>query len=124
MKRIFFDVDQTLLYSSGNGWSLRPGVHEVFSQLKARGFDIYIWSATGKPHCERLVDTYGLGDYVTECFDKDGNLSLKPDLIVDDDWFLVEKYSGIQVTAYRQPDPEDQELFRVLATLEAQSNLV
>ena len=37
-----------------------------------------------------------------------------PDLIVDDDWFLVQKYSGVLVSALRSPDPDDRELFLVL----------
>ncbi|MBI4233244.1 MAG: HAD family hydrolase [Chloroflexi bacterium] len=116
--RIFFDVDLTLLYSVGNSWALRPGVREVFSRVRALGHTIYLWSATGKPHAERLVRTYGLEAWVEECLDKDSDCPVKPDMIVDDDRYLVEKYSGVWVKPYRDPDPSDRELFRVLEALD------
>ncbi len=116
--RIFFDVDNTLLYSSGANWNLRPGTQEVMALLKEHGHDLYIWSATGLLHCQRLVRRYNLEPFVTACFDKDPACGVTPDIIVDDDWYLVEKYSGVCVAAYRRPDPEDRELFRILEVLE------
>ena len=122
--RIFFDVDNTLLYSSGAEWVLRPGTRHVIAALKSQGHDIYIWSATGQLHCERLVGRYELDLFVTACFDKDPACPVKPDLIVDDDWYLVQKYSGILVEAFRRPDPEDRELYRVLEELTALSSML
>jgi phosphoglycolate phosphatase-like HAD superfamily hydrolase len=115
--RIFFDVDNTLLYSSGSQWVLRPGTLETLAALKELGLELYIWSATGQLHCERLVQRYNLASYIICCFDKDPTCPVKPDLIVDDDWFLVEKYTGILVEAFRVPDPDDREMFRVLEEL-------
>ena len=115
--RIFIDVDGTLLSSENGVWSLRPGAREMFRQLSGLGHQLYVWSATGKPHAERLVSRYGLGRWVVDCLDKDANPSPKPDLIVDDDGFLVKKYSGICVEPYRQADPTDRELFRVVEAL-------
>lgn len=117
--RIFFDVDNTLLCSTEDQWILRPGTREIMETLKALGQELYIWSATGQAHCERLVQRYDLHPYIINCFDKDPACPVKPDLIIDDDWFLVEKYSGFVVEAFRAPNPNDRELFRVLEELKS-----
>jgi len=39
---------------------------------------------------------------------------LLPDMVVDDDEYLVEKYTGFLVEQYRAPDPSDRELYRAL----------
>ena len=112
---IFFDVDQTLLHSEATEWHLRPGVHEVFKTLKSMGHVLYIWTASGERHARRLVDRYELDHLVSGCFDKDPvTAPLLPDMVVDDDAYLVEKYTGVLVEQYRAPDPSDRELYRVL----------
>ncbi len=112
--RIFFDVDRTLLYFEGTVQALRPHTREVFERVHALGHQIYVWTATGKAHAERLVDEYNLRAWVTDCYDKEPALNLAPDMIVDDDPYLVEKYSGVWVTPYRELDPHDRELLKVL----------
>ncbi|MBI4336812.1 MAG: hypothetical protein HY683_03145 [Chloroflexi bacterium] len=112
--KVFFDVDLTLLNSSGAEWVLRPGAGEVLAGVVRLGHDVYLWSATGQQHAQRVVETFGLQRWVTDCLEKDSNPTVRPDLVVDDDSFLVEKYSGVCVRPYREPDPADRELYRVL----------
>ena len=115
--RIFFDVDHTILNSSGDDWVLRPGTAEVMAALKAMGHDLYMWSATGLPHCERVIGRYGLTPFITEAFEKSPSPPIFPEIIIDDDDYLVGMYSGVWVSAYRDPDPADRELFRALETV-------
>lgn len=112
--RIFFDVDLTILYHDGAIKALRPFTREVFQRLDALGHQVYVWTATGKAHADRVVDGFKLRDWVTACHDKDGSLDLVPDLIVDDDPYLVEKYSGVWVRPYRVLDAHDRDLLKVL----------
>ena len=116
--RVFFDVDLTLLHAEGTAWTLRPGAREVLARLREMGHEVYLWTATGHEHARRLVERFGLHEWVTDCFDKDPDCPVQPDLVVDDDPYLVEKYGGIWVQPYREPDPQDRELFRVLERLE------
>ncbi|MSQ11298.1 MAG: HAD family hydrolase [Dehalococcoidia bacterium] len=113
--RIFVDIDNTLLASSESEWALRPGACEVLAALQGHGHAVYLWSATGRAHCQRIAEHFGLQPFITEYFDKDPDCPIKPDLIVDDDWYLVQKYSGVLVTPFREPDPNDRELYKVLA---------
>jgi len=117
--KVFFDVDLTILCSTDEGWQLRPGTQEVIRQLAEMGHQVYIWTASGKPHAEQVVQTYGLGQWVVDCMDKDSGPPITPDMIVDDDEFLVQKYSGVWVKPYREPDPEDRQLFQVLEAVKA-----
>ncbi len=113
--KIFFDVDGTLLYSDGDGWVLRPGVVEVFAALQEIGHLVYLWTATGELHARRLVKRYGLDDLVVDCFDKDPvTAPVLPDAVVDDDAYLVEKYTGVHVQPFQGSDPNDCELQSVL----------
>ncbi|MFN3973895.1 MAG: hypothetical protein ACK4K2_01265 [Dehalococcoidia bacterium] len=116
--KVFFDVDLTLLFADGSRWALRPGAEEVFRLLKGQGCDIYVWTATGRSHAERVVHTFGLAPWVTDCLDKDSDCPIRPDMVVDDDEFLVQKYSGVWVKPYRQVDPDDRELYRVVEAVE------
>ncbi|MBM2827136.1 MAG: hypothetical protein HW403_1200 [Dehalococcoidia bacterium] len=72
--KIFFDVDFTLV---GNEAKLRPGVHELFQQLKDEGHDIYIWS--GGRNTNDAVKEFDLERFVTGHF-------LKP---IGDDWAIL-----------------------------------
>ena len=116
--KIFFDVDHTILLSDSEVYALRPGVAELFQALKDMGHQVYLWTASGEIHARRLVERCGLQDLVLDCFDKDPiHVPMLPDMIVDDDWYLVEKYKGILVSQYKEVDPEDRELYRVLDCL-------
>ena len=113
--KIFFDVDQTLLHSSPEGWELRPGSRDVLEALTEMGHEVYLWTATGAMHARQLVERYDLQKFVVDCFDKDPTaVPMLPDIVVDDDWFLVQKYNGVLVSQYRETDPDDRELYRVL----------
>lgn len=114
---IFFDVDQTLVHISHEANVLRPRAREVMQQLKAAGHRVYVWSASGLAHVERVVHLHRLGEWVDGMFDKDPRVAPKPDFIIDDDWYLVQKYGGYCVTQYREPDPEDRELEAALLRL-------
>ena len=93
-------------------------MRQVFARLRALGHEVYLWTATGEAHAQRVVRRYRLKPFVTGCLDKDSNSPLQPDMIVDDDPYLVEKYGGVVVTPYREPDPKDCELFKVLEHLD------
>jgi len=116
--KIFFDVDHTILLSTSEVWALRPGLIEVLTALKDMGHVVYLWTASGEDHARRLVQRGGLELLVRDCFDKDPvTVPTMPDMVVDDDEFLVEKYKGILVTRYKEINTNDRELYRVLGSL-------
>ncbi len=116
---IFFDVDHTLVFANQHANNLRPGAHDAMRMLKAEGHMVYVWSAGGKDYVEKVVEIHGLIEWVDGCFDKDPRVQPKPDFIIDDDWYLVEKYGGHLVSQYKEVDDADAELMeafeRVLA---------
>lgn len=114
---IFFDVDQTLVHIDQHTNALRPGAREAMQRLKAAGHRVYVWSAAGLAHVERVVHLHGLSEWVDGMFDKDPRVEPQPDFIIDDDWYLVEKYGGHCVRQYRSVDPEDRELEAALQRL-------
>lgn len=113
---IFFDVDQTLVHIDQDRNVLRPGAHETMQRIKAAGHNIYVWSATGEPHVRRVVELHGLGEWVDGMFDKDPRVQPYPDFIIDDDWYLVQKYGGHCVTQYKGA-AHDREFERALRRL-------
>lgn len=56
------------------------------------GYDVYVWSKTGKSWAQAVVDTLGLEQYVTACLSK-------PDFILDDK--DVGTWMGVR--CYRDP---------------------
>ncbi len=114
---IFFDVDHTLVYSNQHANMLRPGAHDVMQRLREAGHGVYVWSAGGQDYVERTVAMHGLGHLVDGCFDKDPRVQPKPDFIIDDDWYLVEKYGGHCVSQYKEVNAEDRELHEALERL-------
>ena len=120
---IFFDVDQTLVFVSQHENALRPGTKEAMQRITDAGHTIYVWSAGGEDYSKRTVQKHGLGDWVEDCFDKHPRVEPKPDLIIDDDWYLVEKYGGYCVTQYRAVDEDDREFHRVVQELEQHGHL-
>ncbi len=82
--------------------------------FKAAGHRVFVWSAGGATYVEKVVATHGLSVFVDGCFDKDPRVEPRPDFIVDDDWYLVEKYGGCLVSQYRALDPGDRGLYAVL----------
>ena len=112
---IFFDVDHTILLSTDEGWHLRPGTSEVIETLGTMGHSVYLWTATGERHARRVVERYDLHNLILDCFDKDPvTVPFLPDMVVDDDEFLVGKYKGVHVNPYREVDPHDRELYRAI----------
>jgi len=120
---IFFDVDHTLVFVTQHVNALRPGTREVMAQMKDAGHTIYVWSAGGEEYSKRTVQKHGLTDWVEDCFDKHPKVQPTPDIIIDDDWYLVEKYGGYCVTQYKSVDETDREFHRVAAELEEQGHL-
>ncbi|MCL4239961.1 MAG: HAD family hydrolase [Dehalococcoidia bacterium] len=106
---IFFDVDHTLVFIDQHTNALRPGAHEAMRRLKAARHGVFVWSASGLAHVERVVHLHGLGEWVDGMFDKDPRVQPYPDFIIDDDWYLVEKYGGHCVSQYKAINPEDRE---------------
>lgn len=114
---IFFDVDHTLVYPTQHFNALRPGAHEVMLKIREAGHGVYVWSAGGGEYSQRVVEMHGLTDLVDGCFDKDPRVQPRPDFIIDDDWYLVEKYGGHHVSQYKEIDDSDRELHDVLVRL-------
>lgn len=114
---VFYDVDHTLVFVSHEVNALRPRAHESMQRLKAAGHGVYVWSAGGKDYVERIVDMHGLRPWVDGCFDKDPKVQPRPDFIIDDDWYLVEKYGGHCVSQYKAVDDSDSELITALESL-------
>lgn len=114
---VFFDVDHTLVYVDQHTNVLRPGAHDAMETLKSAGHDVFVWSAGGQAYVERIVDIHGLITWVDGCFDKDPRVQPTPHFIIDDDWYLVEKYGGFLVSQYKSADPADRELFEIITHL-------
>lgn len=114
---IFFDVDHTLVFIDQHTNALRPGAREAMQTLKAAGHGVYVWSASGQPHVERICALHGLSPWVDGMFDKDPRVQPFPDFIIDDDWYLVQKYGGHLVSQYKAVNLDDQEFADALATL-------
>lgn len=114
---VFFDVDHTLVFIDQHTNALRPGAREAMSRLKADGHGVYVWSASGLAHVERIVAMHELSAWVDGMFDKDPRVQPYPDFIIDDDWYLVEKYGGYCVSQYKRIDHTDREFEAALAAL-------
>ena len=114
---IYFDVDHTLVYVDQHSNVLRPGARQAMQRLKASGHSVYVWSAGGKEYVERMVVLHELVEWVDGCFDKSPKVDPSPDWIIDDDWYLVEKYGGHCVSQYKEVDDADRELHDVLVRL-------
>jgi hypothetical protein len=106
---VFFDVDHTLVFIDKDTNSLRPGAHDAMRRIKAAGHGVYVWSASGEAHVRRVVAMHGLSEWVDGMFDKDPRVQPYPDFIIDDDWYLVEKYGGHCVSQYKAIDHDDRE---------------
>ena len=121
---IFFDMDYTIL-EIDNG-TLRPFVREVFERLSADGHSLYIWSGMGARTDE--VIALGLRDLVSGVFPKpwedyehtvdemlsNGEIPVRPDIVVDDTTAIVRALGGIVVWPYGSKSaPGDQEMERV-----------
>ena len=46
-----------------------------------------------------------------------------PDLIIDDDWYLVEKYGGYCVSQYKKVDESDRELLEIVEKIAERGDL-
>jgi hypothetical protein len=114
---IFFDVDHTLVWPTADLNMLRPNAHAAMQRLKEAGHGVYVWSASGEAYVRRVVEIHGLGAWVDGCFDKDPRVQPMPDFIIDDDWYLVEKYGGHLVSQYKAVDEADRELLEALERL-------
>ena len=120
---VFFDVDHTLVYTTHEQSSLRPGAHEAMARLKYAGHSIYVWSAGGQLYSERTVERFGLSEWVDGCFDKHPRVEPTPDVIIDDDWYLVEKYGGYYVSQYKEVNESDRELLEIVDKLAERGDL-
>ncbi|MEX0783757.1 MAG: HAD family hydrolase [Dehalococcoidia bacterium] len=114
---VYFDVDHTLVYINAETNALRPGAGEAMRQLKDAGHDVYVWSASGLAHVERVVQMHGLSEWVDGMHDKDPRVEPRPDFIIDDDWYLVQKWGGYCVSQYKAVDESDAELLLAIEEL-------
>ncbi|OAI39911.1 hypothetical protein AYO38_06720 [bacterium SCGC AG-212-C10] len=116
---IFFDVDHTLVFVDQHTNALRPQAHEAMRILKDAGHAVFVWSAGGKEYVERTVHNHGLIEWVDGCFDKDPRVKPYPDFVIDDDWYLVQKYGGHCVSQYKAVNDADRELLDALEPIAA-----
>ena len=114
---VFFDVDHTLVYTTQTMSALRPGTREAMARIKGAGHSVYVWSAGGQQYSERTVERHGLVEWVDGCFDKHPRVEPSPDIIIDDDSYLVEKYGGYVVSQYKKVDEDDRELLDIVEKL-------
>jgi hypothetical protein len=114
---IYFDVDHTLLFVDQYTNVLRPGARQAMQRLKESGHSVYVWSAGGKEYVERMVVLHELAEWVDGCFDKNPKVDPSPDWIIDDDWYLVEKYNGYLVSQYKRIDEMDNEFEAIIEAL-------
>jgi hypothetical protein len=116
---IFFDVDHTLVFIDQHTNALRPRAHDAMRLLKDAGHNVYVWSAGGKEYVERTVRMHDLVAWVDGCFDKDPKVQPRPDFIIDDDWYLVQKYGGHLVSQYKAVNDDDRELLEAIERVES-----
>lgn len=115
---VFFDVDHTLVWPTAEANTLRPYAHEAMKRLKAAGHSVFVWSAGGQEYVRKTVELHELTPFVDGCFDKDPRVEQAPDFIIDDDWYLVEKYGGHLVSQYKAINEHDRELLDAVESLE------
>jgi hypothetical protein len=120
---VFFDVDHTLVFIDQSTNSLRPGAHDAMQRIKEAGHGVYVWSAGGAEYVKRVVEVHGLVAWVDGCFDKDPRVQPRPDFIIDDDWYLVQKYGGHLVSQYKAVNDDDRELMAAIERLEELGHL-
>ncbi|MGH2632282.1 MAG: hypothetical protein ACRDG3_02625 [Tepidiformaceae bacterium] len=120
---VFFDVDHTLVFIDQHTNALRPGAREAMQRLKAGGHGVYVWSASGLEHVQRVVRMHELSPWVDGMFDKDPRVKPYPDFIIDDDWYIVEKYGGHCVSQYKAVNADDREFEDALERLVAMGEL-
>ncbi len=116
--RIFFDVDDTIIT-----WDvrLRPGVVEVFEQLRAQGHEVYLWSGNG-PRWE-IVRRFDLHEHITDCYWKplyrhherleELGVPFTPDYVIDDHQEVIDAFPGVRIAPPSYPIEKDRELWRV-----------
>lgn len=109
---VFFDVQGTLL--AGN--TPRPCVREVFSELAARGHDVYLWSSAGAGYAERAAGLLGVEDLVLGCWSKNPPPPVTVDYVVDDHRDFAEHRGGYAIPPF-EGDSKDRELWGVAETL-------
>lgn len=114
---VFFDVDDTLIT-----WDvrMRPGVEEVFQQLRGDGHVVYLWSGYG-PRWP-FVDRFNLREHIEDCFWKplhnhharleELGVPFAPDYVVDDHPQIVAAFGGTLVEPAKAPFDGDREMWR------------
>lgn len=112
---VFFDVDFTIISIDG---SLRPRTAETFQRLISDGHRIFIWSGVGmrteEVHKHELQDLVS-GIYVKPLEDFEAGLRMfgvdvRPDLVIDDVWQIVNNFGGVLVNPYYFPSDADEEM--------------
>jgi hypothetical protein len=119
---VFFDVDSTLITWD---YRLRPHVREVFTQLRADGHTVYLWSGLGKRW--EVVERFKLHALVADCFAKplyrhrerlaELGVYVEPHFVVDDHAEPVEAFGGYHIPPPCEPLHADTEMLRVYAAI-------
>ena len=111
---IFFDILGTLLTKDGDP---RPHAREVLLKLVGTGHGVYLWSTAGEDYAAQAAWALGVEDAISGCCPKHHPPEgIVVDYAVDDDGGVVERYGGYLVDPFGG-DPQDNELFAVLDTL-------
>lgn len=115
---IYFDTDHTII-DTFNG--LRPGVRELFGELREAGHIVYLWSGIGKRW--EIVEKHALEHLVYDCLEKPLmhyermlaplGITARPEFVVDDHPHLVAHFGGIVVARYLTANAADREMWRV-----------
>ncbi len=115
---IFFDVDDTII-----SWDvrLRPGVEEIFRQLRDDGHTLYLWSGYG-PRWE-VVRRFDLHEHIIDCFWKplhnhharleELKVPFVPDYTVDDHVEIIQAFGGSLIRPAPMRLERDREMWRV-----------
>ncbi len=122
---IFFDVDSTILGIDG---TLRPWTRQVFTELRAAGHELFIWSGRGVRTSD--IHYVGLTPLVSGIYEKpvvnftarlaELGVPIVPDMVVDDAGGIVAHFGGLCVMPYVtwHQDSHDDELLIVPAVVE------
>ncbi len=121
-RRVFFDVDDTILTVEKR---LRRHTHDVFAEISGLGFEIYVWSGVGVRW--EVVEVHGLKPYVIDCYTKplsrhherlaELRIPFVPDHVVDDEPEIVRAFGGTLVPAPLEATGNDDALLQVVRDL-------
>jgi len=103
MKRLFCDVDGTLIDQHDNP---RPNLPNIFERLSKHFDKIYIWSGGGQDYAQMQMRRLGIGEYVSCCHTKMSFSKFKiqtGDICIDDELEVPKSFMRLGATGYCVP---------------------